>query len=378
MSDAPDRDEKTEGPTPKRKQDAIEKGDVLQSKELATALVMMAGASWIWLAGGWMVSASAEMLETGLTLPADVAEHFDPWAAILRLGAGVAMPVVALFAMTLLAAVAAPAALGSLGFRWNAIQPKGSRIDPMSGIKRIFGMQGLIELGKSFVKIALMAAVAWWLLAGRMRQLTVLGSQDLPAAIGEIGHVFALAILVLSFGLVGVAGIDVPMQLFQRAGRLRMTKQEVKDEHKQSEGSPELKGHIRRKQMELKSSTRAALKDASVVLVNPTSFAVALRYRPGFDAAPVVLARGRGVMAQAIRDYADEQAVPVLRYPPLTRALYYTSKDGHPIREDLYIAVATVLAFVFNLERAMAEGVRQPDVTLPDEMRFDADGNREQ
>ncbi len=377
MSDAPDRDEKTEGPTQKRKDDAVEKGDVLQSKELATALVMMAGAAWIWMAGGWMVSSSAEMLADGLTLPADVTENFDPLSAILHLAAGIAMPVVVLFAMTLLAAIAAPAALGSLGMRWGAIAPKGNRLNPMSGLKRIFGTQGLMELGKSMVKIALMGAVAWWLLAGRMRQLTVLGSQDLPAALGEIGHIFALAILVLSFGLVGVAGIDVPMQLFQRAGRLRMTKQEVKDEHKQSEGNPELKGQIRAKQMALKSSTRAALKDASVVLVNPTSFAVALRYRPGFDAAPVVLARGRGVMAQAIRDYADEQAVPVLRYPPLTRALYYTSKDGHPIREDLYIAVAAVLAFVFNLERAMADGVRQPEVALPDDMRFDADGNRE-
>ena len=379
MSDAPDRDEKTEAPTPKRRQDAVKKGDVLQSKELGTAIVMLAGAAWIAMAGGWLVRSSAAMLAQGLTLPAGAAADFDPGRAIVDLLLPIVAPLATLFALTLLASVAAPAVLGSLGFRWSAAAFKPDRINPLSGIKRIFGKQGLIELGKSLAKIALMGAVGWWLLSGQMRELTTLGRQDLPAALSEIGRVFASALMVMSLALVAIAGIDVPAQIMQRAGRLRMTKQEVKEEHKQSEGSPELKGHIRRRQAEvLQSSTRSALKEASVVLVNPTHFAVALRYRPGVDAVPVVVARGRGATAQAIRDFADESAVPVLRYPQLTRALYYTTRAGHVIREDLYIAVATVLAFVFNLERAMAEGVTQPQVDVPEAMRFDAEGRREQ
>ena len=379
MADTPDRDEKTEAPTPKRRQDAVQKGDVLQSKELGTAIVMLAGAAWIAMAGGWMVRSSAAMLAQGLTLPADAAADFDPGRAIVDLLLPIVAPLATLFALTLLASVAAPAVLGSLGFRWSAVAFKPDRINPLSGIKRIFGKQGLIELGKSLAKIALMGAVGWWLLSGQMRELTTLGRQDLPAALSEIGRVFASALMVMSLALVAIAGIDVPAQIMQRAGRLRMTKQEVKEEHKQSEGSPELKGHIRRRQAEvLQSSTRSALKEASVVLVNPTHFAVALRYRPGVDAVPVVVARGRGATAQAIRDFADESAVPVLRYPQLTRALYYTTRAGHVIREDLYIAVATVLAFVFNLERAMAEGVTQPQVDVPEAMRFDAEGRREQ
>jgi flagellar biosynthetic protein FlhB len=154
-----------------------------------------------------------------------------------------------------------------------------------------------------------------------------------------------------------------------------MSKQEIKDEHKQSEGSPELKGHIRQKQREIaKGSARKAVSEATVILTNPTHFAVALRYNQGSDAAPIVLARGRGVTAEAIRELAGELDVPMLSYPELTRAIYYTTRAGQFVREDLYLAVATVLAFVFNLDAARSAGHQQPRVTVPPEARFDADG----
>ncbi|WCT72911.1 flagellar type III secretion system protein FlhB [Sphingomonas naphthae] len=378
MSDAPDNDQKTESPTPKRLQDAREKGDILQSKELGAALVMMAGAGWLMTAGGWLVASTQDMLIDGLSFDHGVVENFDPGSAIARLTMPIVAPVAALFAMTFLAAIAGPVLLGSGGFRWEAMNFKGDRINPAAGLKRIFGTQGLVELGKSMAKIALMGAVGWWLFSGRMKAMTTLTAPDLRTAITEIGGTFTFAVVVMSVALGAIAGIDVPMQAIRRAGRLRMTKQEIKDEHKQSEGSPELKGHIRRKQAEiLQSSTRGAIADANVVLVNPTHFAVALRYRPGFDAAPIVVARGRGEMAQAIRDFADEKAVPVLRYPQLARAIYFTSRAGHLVREDLYIAVATVLAFVFNLDRAMADGISQPEVIVPADARYDADGKKE-
>jgi len=182
-------------------------------------------------------------------------------------------------------------------------------------------------------------------------------------------------VLVMAVALAAIAMIDVPAQMYQRLQRLKMTKQETKEEHKQAEGSPELRAALRQRQRETaRNSARKAMAEATVVLTNPTHFAVALRYRPGQDAAPVVLAKGRGATAEAIRDLAAEHDTPMLSYPQLTRALYYTSRPGQIIREDLYMAVASVLAFVFNLDAALAAGGGQPDVEVPQGFRFDARG----
>lgn len=375
MTDTPDRDEKTEAPTEKRRRDAVEKGDVLQSRELGTAMVVLAGAGWIAIAGPWMLDALEQMLAGSLRFDSGVVTDFDPASALLSMLGIIAIPLISLFVITMLAAIGTPALLGSLGFRWSAIGFKANKLNPLFGVKRIFGVQGVIELFKSIAKVVLLGAVGWWLLASRAESLVTLGSQDIVAAIGELGQTFVLAVLVMALALVLIAGIDIPAQIFQRGGRLRMTKQEVKEEHKQTEGSPELKAALRRKQHEvLKGSARQAVAEATVVLTNPTHFAVALRYRPGFDAAPMVVARGRGATAAAIRELADEGAVPVLSYPQLARAIYFTARTGQVIREDLYLAVATVIAFVFNLDAALAEGAIQPEIEVPRGARFDEDG----
>jgi flagellar biosynthetic protein FlhB len=280
-----------------------------------------------------------------------------------------------LFAFTAAAAVGTPAMVGSLGFRWSAISFKPDKLNPLAGFQRLFGIQGLVEFGKAFAKVVVLGGIAYWLLRGRWSEIMGLGRQDVVAALGDIGNIFRMTVLVMTLALGAIAGIDLPIQIIRRNARLRMTRQEVKDEHKDSDGSPEMKGHIKGKQRAiLNASARKAVKEATVILTNPTHFAVALRYRPGFDAAPIVLAKGADETAQAIRELADDNAVPMLSYPQLTRAIYYTSRPGEIIREDLYIAVATVLAFVFNLDRAMAEGVSQPVVDVPAEARFDADG----
>jgi len=202
-----------------------------------------------------------------------------------------------------------------------------------------------------------------------------LGSADVRPAIAALGDSFPAAVLTMALAIAAIALIDVPAQAYQRVARLRMTKQEGQEEHKQSEGSPELKGAIRRRQHEvLRGSARSAVQEATVVLTNPTHFAVALRYRPGSDAVPIVLARGRGATAQAIRELAAESAVPVLSYPQLARAIYFTARTGQAIREDLYLAVATVLAFVFNLDAVVAQGGVQPPVDVPAQARFDEKG----
>lgn len=375
MADTPDRDEKTEAPTAKRRSDAVEKGDVLQSRDLGTALVMLSGAAWLALAGPWMLNSCKELLKQGLTIDANDIVDFNPGLAIMRLGAPILLPLATLFLLTLVAAIGTPAVLGSLGFRWSAIGFKPDKLNPLSGAKRIFGIQGLVELGKALVKVILLGAVGYWLLKGRMPQMIGLGRQDVVTALGEMGHVFTISVLIMSLALAMIAGLDVPAQLIQRAGRLRMTKQEVKDEHKQTEGSPEMKGARRRRQYEMLSGgARKAIPQADVVLTNPTHFAVALRYRPGFDAAPIVVAKGRGATAAAIRELAAQEAVPMLSYPQLARAIYFTSREGSIIRDDLYIAVATVLAFIFNLDRAMADNLVQPQVEVPLGARFDENG----
>ena len=377
MAEGPEDDEKTEAPTAKRQKDAEEKGDVLQSRELGTALVMIVGAAWIAMAGPWTIGSLRRMLANGLSFDAGSLERFDPLSAFLSLVVTVALPLVVLLGLTLAAAIAAPALLGSLGFRWSAIGFKANKLNPAAGLKRMFGTQGLIELGKALLKIVVLGAVGYWLLMDQIASIVTLGRQDLRTALDELGSSFTFAVLVMTLALAVVAGADIPAQIFQRAKRLRMSKQEIKEEGKQTEGSPELKAAIRAKQMQAaKGSARKAVIDSTVVLTNPTHFAVALRYRPGFDAAPVVLARGRGATAQAIRELAAENSVPLLSYPQLARAIYYTSRSGQMIREDLFIAVAAILAFVFNLDRAMAEGIVQPDVDVPAGARFDEDGRK--
>jgi flagellar biosynthesis protein FlhB len=375
MAEDADSDQKTEQPTAKRRSEATEKGDVLQSRELGTALVVLAGAGWLAMAGPWMMASLQNMLQNSLMFDVGAIIDFKPGKAFADRIGDIVIPLFALFGLTLLAAIGAPALLGSLGFRWGAIGFKASKLNPLQGIRKIFGAQGLIELGKSMVKVLLLGAVGVWVLMHQSGELMTLGRQEIVLALNQLGSLFVFAVLVMAFALAVIAGLDVPAQIFQRGARLRMTKQEVKDEAKQTEGSPELRAAIRRRQQEtLQGSARTAIAEATVVLTNPTHFAVALRYRAGFDAAPIVVARGRGATAQAIRELAKENDVPMLSYPELTRALYYTTRAGQMIREDLYIAVATVLAFVFNIETALAEGITQPKVEVPNDVRYDEDG----
>jgi flagellar biosynthetic protein FlhB len=378
MSDGPERDEKTEAPTAKRRREAAEKGDVLQSKELGTALVMVAGAAWLALAGHMLVGSLAGMLEQGLSFNASAVKDFDPGGAALRLIGMIVLPVLGLFAITIGAAIAAPALLGSFGFRANAFAFKPEKLSPLAGLKRMFSVHGLIELGKSMAKVVLLGAIGFWLLLRESRNIAGLAAPDIGPALSSVGTTFVTALLIMAVALAAIAMVDVPAQIFQRGGRLRMSKHEVKEEHKQTEGSPELKAAVRRRQHEvLRNSARSAVAEATVILTNPTHFAVALRDRPDEDAAPIVVARGRGATAEAIRSLAGESKVPILSYPQLARAVYFTTRTGHIIREDLYLAVATVLAFVFSLDATTAAARAGPAVTVPPGARFDEKGRPE-
>lgn len=373
-----ERDQKTEEATPKRKRESAEKGDVLASRELATALALAFGTGWIAIAGGWAVQSWGNMLRTGLSLEPGNMRDFDIGHKVLELLGLAALPLVVLFVVTLVAAIGGTALLGSLGFRAAAMAPKASKLSPAAGLKRMFGSQGAAELGKSLVKVVFLGSVGWWSVSGNIDQINGLAASDVHSAASALGGMIVHLMISLTIALVAIAAIDVPIQIRQRNVRLRMSKQEVRDEHKESEGRPEVKAERRQRQYALLSgSARKAVTEAAVVLTNPTHFSVALRYRPGIDAAPFVVARGRGETALAIRELAKEASVPMLEYPQLTRAIYFTTRAGQPVSHDLYVAVATVLAFVFNLDAALATGADKPDVDVPDNMRFDASGRPE-
>ncbi len=368
--------EKTEKPTAKKLADARKEGDILQSRELATALVIMAGAGWLAIGGPMIMGALQDMLIEALRFGRDDVMNFEPAQRTVSLTSGLLLPIGGIMLATIIAAIAAPAMLGSLGFRTSAFGFKASKLNPASGLKRMFGLNGLIELGKSLAKVLLLGAVGIWLIWDRLTEIAAMGSMNLNGAIAEVGNIFVLACLVMGGALALIAGIDVPSQMFQRNKRLAMSKQDIRDEHKETEGSPELKGHIRRKQYEVMSgSTRKAVAEATVVLMNPTHFAVALRYDPlKGDSAPVVVARGCDAIAMAIRDLAETSKVPVLQYPELARAIYFTSRVGQVVDEALYMAVATILAFIFRVENRLSSEGERPNIDLPENMRFDADG----
>ncbi|MCW2363689.1 MULTISPECIES: flagellar type III secretion system protein FlhB [Sphingobium] len=367
--------EKTEKPTAKRLTDAASKGDILQSRELSTAMVVMAGVGWLAIAGPALIDAIRLMLAEALRFDQGDIAGFAPEQRAYHLLAIIALPLAGVLLATVVAAIAAPAVLGSLGFRTGALVPKPERMNPINGLKRIFGMQGIIELVKSLAKVVLLGSIGGVLLWRQFDAIHGMAKTGVMPAMSEMGHIFVVVTLALAAALFLIAGIDVPAQIFQRMKRLNMSKQEVKQEHKETEGSPELKGAIRRRQYEtLNGSVRKAVEEATVVLTNPTHFAVALRYHPGRDAAPVVVARGSDEIAATIRTLAADQGRPVLQYPELTRAIYFTSRAGQEVDERLFMAVAAILAFVYRIEHAMATEMDRPHIDLPDAMRFDADG----
>jgi flagellar biosynthetic protein FlhB len=378
MASKPEQNQKTEQPTAKKLADSAREGDVLMSRELATALMMLAAAGWIVAAGGWFVQSAGDLVRRGLTLTASDVADFAPAEALMRNGTEILLPLASLFALALGAAVAGPALLGSFGWRGKALHFKGNRMNPLTGLKRMFGLQGATELGKALAKVLLLGTIGYWLVGRNLPAIMTMASTDLLAAVGLAGQAIGHAMLVLAGGLVVIALIDVPVQWRQRNKRLMMSKQEIKEEMRQSDGAPELKQAQRQRAHDILSgSARKAVSDATVVLTNPTHFSVALRYRPGVDAAPVVVARGRGDVALSIRELARGANVPLLEYPQLTRAIYFTARAGRVIPEELFVAVATVLAFVFQLERMVAEGAAPPVIDVPPTHRFDPEGRRQ-
>lgn len=372
---AEDFGDKTEAPTQKRKRDAYNEGQLLRSREFATALTVLAGCGWLALFGPQLFTACQALMIESLKFGSGDIDDFQPLRPLARAGWQLAPSILALLGITVAAALLSQAGLGALSFNGKLIAPKASRINPASGLKRIFGPSGWIELAKSLLKVVLLGAIGWYMLAHIAAQSSGLVATDVHASVGALGGMLTGTLFAMAGGLVLIAMIDVPVQLVQLLRQLRMTKQQVKDEHKETEGNPEAKAAQRQRRHEIaKRNMRKAVAEANVVLTNPTHFAVALRYDRGRDSVPVLVAKGRGVTAQAIRELAAEARIPVLEYPMLARAVYYTSREGQEIRDDLYMAIATVLAFVFGLNRQV--GGSAPAIEVPATARFDENGRK--
>ncbi len=365
--------ERTERATPKRLEEARRKGQVPRSRELATALMLLGAAGLLLAAGPRLGRELAGLMAAGLR--GDPAALSDPAALLAHLtgavGRGFAA-VAPLLALLAVAAVAGSVALGGFSYSLEAARPRWSKLSPLQGLKRILSWRGLAELGKALLKLALVGAVAVWVLREEAAPILALGKLPVAEGLAQAGRLLLWGFLALSASLLLVVAADVPYQLWSHQRQLRMTRQEVKEEHKQTEGSPEIRARIRRLQMEqAQRRMMAEVPKADVVVTNPTHYAVALRYEEGRMAAPVVVAKGADLVALHIRRIAREHGVPQVRSPVLARAIYYSTELDRPIPAGLYRAVAQVLAYVWRLRAAgeRTEELELPDLPVPEELR---------
>ncbi|HVY63519.1 MAG TPA: flagellar biosynthesis protein FlhB [Gammaproteobacteria bacterium] len=346
-----DHEDRTEQPSAKRLDDARERGQVPRSKELAATAVVIAGALALLIGRDYYAMNLARLFELGLHLPR--AALFDagllPGSLVngLVLGLQLLLPVAA---ATIGAAVLGTVALGGWAFSTQALTPDFSRLNPATGLTRLFSVNGLIELVKALAKFAIVALIAGALLWHLGPDFLALGSLTLQAAITRSAWLAGVALAGLAASLIVVAVIDVPFQFWNHRRQLRMTKQEAKDEMKETEGRPEVRSRIRNLQRSI--ANRRMLADvpkADVVAMNPTHYAVALRYEAGKMKAPRVVAKGADLMALQIRRIAEAHKVPVFEHPQFARALYFTSEVGKEISPRLYVAVAQVLTYIYQL-----------------------------
>ncbi|NBC37522.1 flagellar type III secretion system protein FlhB [Novosphingobium sp. FSY-8] len=366
--------EKTHAPTPKRIEEAVKKGDVLRSRELGVAGSILIGAAFFQIAGPWTFHSMERAMRLCLQWERGDLEDFNPARLLFAIGAEIAPPILGLgFGVILITLITQLAMAGPGRFVPHNLIPKGGRLNPMNGLQRMFGMNGWIEVGKGLLKLALLGSIGFAWARSRLEALMELNGTQLAGQLDFAWEAFLSLLYQLGAGLVVIALADFPIQWFRRMQRLRMSLEEIREEHKQQEGSPEAKGAQKSRMRQVAMSAVAgAMKNAQFVVTNPTHFAIAIAYDPDLAPAPVVLARGRGERALAIRELAGEKGLPVLEYPGLARALYYTTRENQQIREELYMAVAAVLAFVMALTRGEARPA--PDVDVPTEMRFDAEG----
>lgn len=375
-----DEQERTEQPTARRLSKAREDGQVARSTELPAAAIVIGSLLILLLLGGWMVNHLSAVFAHGFVFDRKTLDRPQLLPIVFGGQLGEAFTLILpILLFTLVAAIAASGMTGGYLFSLKAAAPKASKLNPVAGLKRMFGTHALVELSKALLKFTLVTTVLWLSVASHMDTLINLGRMGLEPAMQAAGSMIAQSALWIALSLAAIALIDVPYQKHAFNKRMRMTKQEIKDEFKDMEGRPEVKAQIRRRQREMANQRMIQrIQDADVVITNPEHFAVALEYDPSGDGAPVLVAKGTDHMAARIREEAGLHGVHIFEAPPLARALYFTTDLEKQVPEELYHAVAQVIAYVFSLEAKTPgqSGRAKPRVQLPASMLFDAAGQR--
>ncbi|MGE7991354.1 flagellar biosynthesis protein FlhB [Pseudomonas sp. NPDC089554] len=364
MAESESGQDKTEEPTDKRKRDAREKGEVARSKELNTFAVTLGGAAGLLIFGGFMAETMMDLMRMSFSLTREMVLNQDAMGALLltsgKMAIWASQPVlILLFVLSLIA----PIALGGFLFSGSLLQPKFSRMNPLAGIKRMFSLHSLTELLKAVAKFFLVLIVAVVVLAHDREALLAIANEPMEMAIIHSIQVVGWSTLWMAASLLLIAAVDVPFQMWQAHNKLKMTKQEVLDEYKNTEGKPEVKQRIRQVQREMSQRRMmAAVPEADVIITNPTHYAVALKYDPEKGgAAPLLLAKGTDFVALKIREIGVEHKVQILESPALARAIYYSTELESEIPAGLYLAVAQVLAYVFQIRQYRAGKGKAPD-----------------
>lgn len=361
--------EKTEEASPKRLEKAREEGDVPRSRELAACAVLFAAGLSLMMLQQPLNNALKDSLRSGLQFDRTMA--FDPVSLLMKSSHTVVDLLIAFapLALILLAvAIASPVLVGGWVFSNKAYMPQFGRLNPLRGIGNMFSKNALAELIKSIGKALIVSAVAYWVVSSDMEPILSLSNMPIEAGISEVSDLMMTGFLTIVAALIFIAALDVPYQLYHYAEKHKMTKEEVKQESKESEGNPEIKGKIRQQQREMaRRRMMSKIPTADVVITNPTHYAVAVKYQEQGMSAPIVVAKGADAVALKIREIAKEHKIVTLESPKLARALYAHTELDQEIPEALYAAVAEVLAYVFQLRIFKQQGGFQPEVpkTLP-------------
>jgi flagellar biosynthetic protein FlhB len=377
MSESSSED-RTEEPTSRRLSDARKEGQIARSMELPAAAVTISAVGLIFFMGNYLVTKLAERFAAGFHFDRKIVFSSNLLPALFadELLQSFVL-IIPIFIITIVVAIASTGLTGGYNFSMQAVMPKASKLNPFSGLQRICGPKAWVDLGKAILKFVLVTGVVVLILNNNIHTLNLIGRMPIEPALQASGELLTKSALLITLSLVIIAMIDVPYQRWQFMKQMRMTKQEVKDEMRQSEGNPEIKGQIRRKQREMSNARMIdSVKNADVVITNPEHFAVALSYDPNGDSAPILLAKGTDEVAARIREEAQKHGIEIFQAAPLARALYFTTEIEHPVPEDLYYAVAQVIAYVFNLASITpgAPPVQKPDPKVPEAMQFDSMG----
>jgi flagellar biosynthesis protein FlhB len=356
--------EKKEPASPRRLEKAREDGQVPRSPELSTFAVLIAAGSGLWLMGDHLTGQLRSLIKGGMQVPRDVG--FDSSLLTERLFDQSLHALVAFapfFILMILAAVVAPMLLSGWLFTFKSLAPDFNRLNPVKGVGRMFSLHSLVELCKALLKAALIGGAGAWTVWHHKEAVLSLIAAPLAVGAGHMGELVAMSFLAIAGTMVLIAAVDVPFKLWDHHRKLKMTKEEVRQENKETEGNPQVKGRIRAQQREMaRKRMMAEVPKADVIVTNPTHYSVALKYEDGKMRAPRVVAKGSHLLALKIREVAQQHHVPLLEAPPLARALYHHAELGDEIPQTLYNVVAEVLAYVYQLRRHREYGGKAPSL----------------